>query len=77
MREGVNIEYIQQFGKNIAKIRKSKNMTQENLAFASNLALSQIARIETAKINPSLDTIYRISIGLEIHPKELFHFDFL
>jgi len=37
------------FGKNLQKVRKRLNFTQEGLAYQSNISLSQIARIETEK----------------------------
>lgn len=50
-------------------------MTQEDLAYKSGLALSQIARIETARTNPTLSTIFSIARALEIDLKELFDFE--
>ena len=50
-------------------------MTQEDLAYKSGLALSQIARIETARTNPTLSTIFSIARALEVDLKELFDFE--
>jgi len=51
-----------------------KNLSQEELALRAELALSQIARIETARINPTLSTVFRIARALEIDLQELFNF---
>lgn len=62
------------FGNNLSKIRKQNNFTQEKLAYTSNISLSQIARIETGKINTTLCTIMEIAKTLKIKPTELMDF---
>lgn len=49
-------------------------MSQEDLAYTSGLSLSQIARIETARTNPTLCTLVVIAKTLKIHPSELMDF---
>ena len=58
----------------IKTIRKEKKITQEELAFRAELSLSQIARIETLKINPTISTIFRIIQVLEVDLEEFFNF---
>jgi len=57
-------------------LRKERKMSQEELAYSSGLTLSQIARIETAKTNPTLCTLMVINIAntLKVHPRELMDF---
>jgi transcriptional regulator with XRE-family HTH domain len=62
------------FAERLVEVRKKKGITQEDLAYASGLSLSQIARIETSRINPTLCTIVVIARTLKIHPKELLDF---
>ena len=50
----------------LAAIRKSKNITQEQLAERSKLTQAQIARAENLTYTPSLLTIMRIINGLDI-----------
>lgn len=66
---------LQEFAKHLKSIRKTIGITQTQLAFESGLSLSQIARIETAKINPTLSTIFAIIKALEISPSEMFDFE--
>jgi len=75
VRKGVDIEYIKAFGRHLAKTRKAKGFTQEGVCYDIDLSLSQIARIETGKICPSIDTVLRIAKGLGVHPKDLFDFE--
>lgn len=58
----------------IKQIRYIKKITQEELAFRSELTLSQIARIETVRINPTVSTMFRIAKALDVSMKELFDF---
>jgi transcriptional regulator with XRE-family HTH domain len=41
-------------------------------AFRSELTLSQIARIETVKINPTVSSMFRIAKALDVEITELF-----
>lgn len=59
-------------GKRIRNIRKAKKMTLEDLAFEIDMDYSFIARIETGKATPSLETLYKISKGLKIKFYQLF-----
>ena len=47
-------------------MRAKKGVTQEELAYNSGISLSQIARIETGKINPTLCTLLEIAKYLKI-----------
>lgn len=62
------------FGRNLQKIRKKQNITQEELAYESGISLSQIARIETGRINPTLCTLITIAKTLKIKAPELLDF---
>lgn len=65
-------ENLSHFAANLKRIRKEKGYTQESLAYAANLSLSQIARIETARTNPTISTLFTIAKALNIHPSDLF-----
>jgi len=67
---------IKAFGRNLKKIRKAKKVSQEELAYRCDIELSQIGRIERGVINTSISNVFIISEALEIHPKELFSFEF-
>jgi transcriptional regulator with XRE-family HTH domain len=64
-------EILEQFGANLKDVRKEKGITQEELAFQSGLALSQIARIETGRLNTSICTLVVLARTLEVDPGEL------
>jgi transcriptional regulator with XRE-family HTH domain len=62
------------FGKNLQRLRKKNNFTQEELAYNSGISLSQIARIETGKINPTVCTLIIIAKTLKIKASDLMDF---
>ncbi len=66
---------VKTFAIQLIKIRTSRGFTQSQLAFESGLSLSQIARIETARINPTISTIIILARTLDIPLKELFDFE--
>jgi transcriptional regulator with XRE-family HTH domain len=68
-------EGIKRFGKQLKKLRNQEGISQNQLAFESGLSLSQIARIETAQINPTLSTVFVIARTLNISLPELFNFE--
>jgi transcriptional regulator with XRE-family HTH domain len=74
VRKAVNDTFIKEFGKNLRKIRQSKKMPMQTLAYTINIEYSQISRIELGKINTSISTVYDIAEALDV-PLNLF-FDF-
>lgn len=65
---------IKQFGKRLREVRIEQGFTQEDLAYSSELALSQIGRIERGVINTSLSTVFVIARTLNVDIKHLFDF---
>lgn len=53
-------------GKNIKETRKSLKMTQEQLAEKIEVSTVFIIQIESGARKPSLETVYKISIALNI-----------
>lgn len=66
--------YIINLGIHIRQLREKKDLSQQDLADDSGMTKSQIARIETAKINTTVKTLVKIANALDIEPKELFDF---
>jgi transcriptional regulator with XRE-family HTH domain len=62
------------FGKNLKRLRMNSNFTQEELAYQSGVSLSQIARMETGKINPTLCTLITVAKTLKIRATDLLDF---
>lgn len=68
-------EGLKLLAKRLKEIRSEKGLSQEELAYRSEITLSQIARIETVRINPTVSTIFKIARTLEVPLSELFNFE--
>jgi len=61
-------------GKSIKRVRKQKQLTQEELSNKVKVTPKYIQFIESAKRKPSLKTLYRIAKALKIKVKDLMPF---
>lgn len=68
-------KYLKAFGKFIKKLREDSDISQEELAYNSDVSISQITRIEHGKINPTLCTLKSLAKGLNIKTAQLFEFE--
>ena len=66
-----NTEQLTKLGERLKMLRTSKSFTLETLAFAAEVEVSQIHRIEKGKINPTYTTLLAIAAALEITISEL------
>ncbi|MCQ2350523.1 MAG: helix-turn-helix transcriptional regulator [Paludibacteraceae bacterium] len=62
MQSAINIA----FGKRIAEIRKKQGLSQEELAFQCGLHRTYVGAIERGEKSPTIETIQKISQGLNI-----------
>jgi transcriptional regulator with XRE-family HTH domain len=60
------------FGANMREIRRDRGLTQEALAERCDLSIDAIRRVEWGTISPSLDTLWKLSDGLDITLATLF-----
>ena len=58
-------------GEAIAYCRKSKNLSQEILSGLADLGRTHLSAIERGERKPTLETLYRISIALDIPMSEI------
>lgn len=65
-------EIQMKIGERVRTMRMKKNMTQNDLAMACDFEKASMSRIESGQSNPTVRTLYRISIALEISIGELF-----
>ncbi len=62
-------------GTNIAKYRKQKNLSQNQLAELVDVSREHIAKVETARRNMSMDLLFNISSALDIPEYKFFIFE--
>ena len=58
-------------GNAIAKIRKKKGMSQEVLSGLSDMGRTHLSAIERGERKPTLETLYRISIALDMKMSDI------
>lgn len=64
------IDY-QLLGQRIAKCRKGKSISQEKLAEMADISNNYLSNIENSHSIPSLETLLKICIALNVTPDEL------
>lgn len=69
-------KYLKAFGANMKKVRRSKKLSQEALAYKADISLSQVGRIERGETNPTISTIKHIALYLEVEVSMLFDFEY-
>lgn len=67
-----NIRLI--FGKRIRELRQARGISQEELAFISDLHRTYISDVERGNRNISLDNISKIAMALDVALKDMFDF---
>ena len=61
-------------GKQIQKLRESKGLSQQDLAAKCNFEKSNMSRLETGRVNPTLSTLEKVAKALDVSIVELFRF---
>jgi transcriptional regulator with XRE-family HTH domain len=64
------------FGKQLEKQRTIKKLSYRQLAQRCDLDHSDISKMEKGERNIKLSSVLQLCIGLNIHPTELFNFEF-
>jgi transcriptional regulator with XRE-family HTH domain len=62
-------------GNRIKILREAKNMSQQDLADLCNFDKGDMSKIESGKANPTIKTLLKISLALEVKIGELFSFE--
>jgi transcriptional regulator with XRE-family HTH domain len=67
------MKITEKFGKRVQEIRKSRGITQEELAFRSQLHRTYISSIELGKRNVSLLNIEKLALALDCNISDFFN----
>lgn len=68
-------EFLQKFAKNLKRIRKEKNLKQDDFLAINGISRSMIAMVETAKTDITLSKLKIIADVLGVEPKDLLDFN--
>lgn len=58
-------------GKAISKARQNKGITQEVLSGLADIGRTHLSAIERGERKPTLETLWRIAMALDMRPSEL------
>lgn len=72
-----NQKYLIAFGNHLASLMIAKKVTPEDVAAIGNIETKQVYRVKNGEHSCTLSIIKSIALGLGVHPKELFDFDFI
>lgn len=64
-----------QLGQRIRELRTKQHMSQEELSFKAGISPAHLGQIERALKNPTIDTIAKIAVALDIPIADLFAMD--
>lgn len=67
-------QLLKRFGKRLANVRRSRGLTQAQLAERVNMSVVAIAYLETGKRWARIGTLQKISSALKVPLKDLFDF---
>ena len=65
---------LEKFGQKLQQVRKSKGVTQEELAVKVSMDRTYIGLIERGGRNPTVRTLYKIAKALKVNSSELLPF---
>lgn len=65
----------QKFGANLKLHRKKARVSQQELAAKAGISTIYYGRVERGERCPTLDTLFKLSDALGMHPSELIDFD--
>jgi len=58
-------------GRNVARIRREKGLTQERLAEISGFSQQYISGLEQGRRNPTIVTLYELAMALDVSHLDL------
>lgn len=65
-------EIVYFFGNKIRELRTAKGLSQEELAYKAHLSTTFLGKIERGVNNPTLKSIYQISVALGVPLSDIF-----
>nr|AGF93121.1 protein containing Helix-turn-helix type 3 domain protein [uncultured organism] len=67
-------DIVDEFGKRLRELRKSRDLSQEALSREAGLDRTYVGKIERGEKSPSLKTIQKLAEALEVDKTDLFQF---
>ena len=64
-------EFFKKLGAHIAKIRRSKGISQDNVCLIAGLSRGALSKIENGKVEPKISTLALVAITIDVPLKKL------
>lgn len=58
--------------RNVKRLRKARNWSQDDLANAARMAQPEVSKLELSKMSTGVDVLQRIARGLNVRVADLF-----
>jgi transcriptional regulator with XRE-family HTH domain len=65
------IKFTKKLGENVARLRREKELTQEQLSERMGIVKQNISRLERGGVNPTAYFIFKLSKALEVPVEEI------
>lgn len=72
----LNADLQKYLGRRISEIRLKNKQTQQDIEFLTGIDSAEVSKYESGKRNLTLKTLMKFARALQVHPKELFDFEF-
>lgn len=59
------------FGQAVRELRACRGLSQEALGYAAGLHRNYVGAIERGELNPTIRTVLRLAVGLQVRPSRL------
>ena len=67
-------DILQKFGDKVQKVRKSQNISQEELAAQLSMHRTYVGMIERGERNPTIRTLYKLAKALKVDSSDFLPF---
>jgi transcriptional regulator with XRE-family HTH domain len=65
------VDVAERFGRNLARLRQQRELTQEELAGLASIHRTQVGLLEAGKREPRISTVIKLAGALAVEPSEL------
>lgn len=72
----ISEDFLIELGKKISEVRNSNKQTLDDIEFLTGIDSSDVNKYEQGKINLTIKTLLKLSIALNVEPRDLINFNF-
>lgn len=72
----ISTDLQKQIGYKIAELRIKNKQTQHDIEFLTGIDSGEVSKYEQGKRNVTIKTLAKFALALNVHPKDLFNFEF-